>query len=182
MKMSTLLRSTAIVLLTAGFLLCSCRSDEKPPTRQAAEPGRSSAEVEAETVPGPEPGAKKAEPAATATDDPLLGKWEVVEASGDHADVNRGLRYDFRPEGKVHTWAIAAAPGENRRIANRTPGEIIEDEWSWKRTGPDTIEMVHPSSPVVAFVKVTPIDGGMIMSWNNGGQVFTLARPVGGTQ
>ncbi len=174
MKSPNSLRATVVVLAVAACL-ASCKSGkESQPEKSVA--AAETAENNA-AKPAPETAAKPAlGSAVSAKDDPLLGVWEVVEATGDFAEANKGMTYDFTPSGKARTRAVHSGAGSGGRASNRKPGEIIENEWSWRRTAPDTIEMTHENSPNVAVIKVTPTEAGMIMSWNNGGQVFTLAR------
>jgi len=170
MGMVTLACPAAVCL----FLVSCARCDDAPATKDspAADAVRQTVDESAGETPSAAP--------VIADDDPLLGHWVVVEATGSFAEDNKGLRYEFTRDGRARTRALDVKPSAGARRAEPSPGEVVENIWSWRRTGPDTIEMTHPDSPMIAPVEVTPTGDGMIMSWARGGQVFTLVRPDAG--
>lgn len=156
-------------LLTAALLATAACGEREPaaPTDKAA----------AENA---DPAAGKAAP-GIAADDPLLGRWEVVAVVGKFEEANTGLQYDFRRDGKAHTLKYldpTLKPSRARAAGEPPPkeGDVKRNVWSWKRVGPDRIEMTHPDSPLVARIKTTIAGDTMQFVWNETGSVFTMER------
>jgi hypothetical protein len=133
------------------------------------------------TPPVKKPAASPAKPPAIPEDDPLLGTWEVVEATGKYAEANTGLVYTFGADGKAIVSAVRTNPHIRARDmkALNDPtkeGVIVENEWAWRRVAADEIEMTHSDSPLTAAI-TTKFEGDELeFTWNKRGSVFTMKR------
>ncbi len=87
---------------------------------------------------------------------PIVGKWEIVKAEGEFADMNKGQIYEFLPDGKA---------------------KISYANYTYKFVG-DTLFMDYEGAGKIIVKSIYKIDGDKMTLYNatDGNQKFFMER------
>lgn len=161
-------------LIATSLAVVACGDRKEPAAEDPAPPSPTAAEQDKTR-----PETHDAEPAAR-PDTELLGLWKVVEASGNFADINIGLKWEFLAGGRAIAHSLRVDPDRKARVtaAEDPPdaGVPVQSPWSWKQVGPNRIEMKHPDSPRIAPIKYVIEGDIMHFDWLSGSQKFVMKR------